>query len=353
MKAFLAENRYINNVISEIYFKFNIFNKPNSEIAFDISSAIKIIEKATEILRNEPSVLKANSLSDKTDVVIVGDIHGNIESLINIFQTKGDPTNTKYIFLGDYVDRGNNSCEVIMLLYAFKCLYPENIYLIRGNHEFRDMNDNYGFKEECFKRINSQNGISNKTFYNKITNSFQYLPVCAILNNKIFCVHGGISALIDNREELMKVKKVGLQYTQNDSVQAEFLWNDPDKNVETYKRSSRGIGCIFGNEALNEFLNRMEFDMVIRSHQSQMNGYEWTFGKKGGILTVFSSSDYCGSSNNAAVAIVSFDNTIQTCIFDLKPIALIPAAIIENNFSFLNDVIVNPDINIIDMACLF
>ena len=141
MTAFIAENGYINNVISEIYFKFNILNKSNSEISFNISSAIKIIEKAIKILQYEQSVLQINTIMDKKDVVIVGDIHGNIESLINIFQSNGDPTTTKYIFLGDYVDRGNNSIEVIILLYAFKCLYPDNIFLIRGNHEFRDITD--------------------------------------------------------------------------------------------------------------------------------------------------------------------------------------------------------------------
>ena len=350
MTAFMAENGYINNVISEIYFKFNILNKSNSEISFNISSSIKIIEKAIKILQYEQSVLQINTIMDKKDVVIVGDIHGNIESLINIFQSNGDPTTTKYIFLGDYVDRGNNSIEVIILLYAFKCLYPDNIFLIRGNHEFRDMNDNYGLKNECFKRINNTDKINARTFYNKITGSFQYLPICAILNDKIFCVHGGISALIENREELLNIKKVGIQYTRNDSIQAEFLWNDPDHFVDTYERSSRGIGCIFGSEALNDFLEKMDFNYVIRAHQCQSNGFDWAFGKEGGILTVFSSFDYCGSSNDGAVAIVSYDNKIKTSVFDMKPSVFIPEKIIQNNFALMNVVIYNQELNIVNMT---
>lgn len=355
MENNLIQNRHINDVISEIYFKNNQLKQDNSEVSFDIISSLKIIKQATQLFENEPSVLQINAYEGE-DIVVVGDIHGNIESLINIFQAKGDPSITKYLFLGDYVDRGQNSCEVIVLLYAFKCLYPENIHLIRGNHEFRSMNDHYGFKEECYKRIkikvNDKYMYGGQKFYDIITDSFQYLPICAILNEKVFCVHGGITALVEEKSQLMNIQKVGADFTKYDSVQAELLWNDPDPNVKTYKRSPRGLGCVFGDEALNDFLQKMDFNVVIRAHQNQMNGYDWTFGENGGILTVFSSSDYCGTSNDGAVATVSSDCNVIPCKFELELKVLIPELIIQNNLSFLDDITLNPDFNIDEIPCL-
>ena len=120
-------------------------NKKNP-IMFDIRSSIIILDRVSKIMKEEPSILQISTNSDENNFVIVGDIHGDLGSLLSIFKIQGNPSTTKYLFLGDYVDRGQNSCEVITLLYAYKCLYPNNIYLLRGNHEFSDMNEAYGFK---------------------------------------------------------------------------------------------------------------------------------------------------------------------------------------------------------------
>ena len=138
----ICDEESIKNVISFITANSN--NK-NSEVPFSILTAIKSIYHAVQIFKTEEAVLAINS---KQDVVVVGDIHGSIKSLLSIFKLTGEPSKTKYVFLGDYVDRGNNSCEVIILLYAYKCLYPNNIYLLRGNHEFKELNRSYGFLDE-------------------------------------------------------------------------------------------------------------------------------------------------------------------------------------------------------------
>lgn len=352
MQFSIPEKSYICHVISDIYGKAN---NSNIQVTFDLVSAFKILYKSMNIFKREPSMLEINNSTNESEFVIVGDIHGNIQSLINIFQKNGDPSTTRYLFLGDYVDRGKNSCEVIILLYAFKCLYPKNIYLIRGNHEFRYMNDNYGFKDECYKRIHTETRdnivYDGSKFYEKVTKSFQFLPIGAILKDKIFCVHGGISGLIENRKELMNIEKVGIMFCSNDSAAAELLWNDPDTGVSTFKKSNRGLGCIFGNKSLDVFLKKMNFDIVIRAHQITMNGYDWPFGRNGGILTIFSCVDYCGSSNDAAVALVSNDGKIRTMKFDFNPTVLLPAQIIENNYAFLDDVLLNPDLNLKDIPC--
>ena len=169
----VIERGYASSAITDIYARFNETKKNNSEIIFNLKKSFKIIEIARSILNKEPAVLKIDS-----EIITVGDIHGNLESLINIFKTNGDPENTKYLFLGDYIDRGQNSCEVIILLFAYKILYPNNIFLMRGNHEFQDMTDHYGFKEECYRRVkvtlNDKVYYGGKAFYSKVTNTFKY-----------------------------------------------------------------------------------------------------------------------------------------------------------------------------------
>ena len=290
-------------------------NNPYPRLLFNVVNGVKIIFKATSILKEEPAVLQINTKKNELDFVIVGDIHGSLDSLIRIFKEKGYPPTTRYLFLGDYVDRGTKSCEVKILLYSLKCLYPDDIYLIRGNHEFSNMTDFYGFKNECFKRILTtfvnQEYFSATGFYKAMTDSFQTLPICAIIDDSIFCVHGGVTSMIKNRQELMNLKKVGDIYNDDDLAQAEMLWNDPDKCISMYEISRRGRGSIFGERAVDEFLKNLNFKLIIRGHQNVTNGYDWPFGQKGGLLTVFSAIDYCKSANNGGVAIVLKEEDIE------------------------------------------
>lgn len=364
MELSFKEIGEINDVISSIYEKFynrNRDNSLNSQVAFNIPNSYKIIEKASCIFKNEEAVLQINTCKSESEFVIVGDIHGSLESLIRIFDEKGYPNNTRYLFLGDYVDRGRNSCEVIIFLYALKILYPENIYLIRGNHEFRCITDQYGFKQECYKRVkrllNGNMIFEGKYFYRLITDSFKYLPICAILDDSIFCVHGGISALINNRKELLEINKVGDQFEIDDSVQAEFLWNDPNNFILGYSRSPRGLGSIFGKNALRDFLDNMGFDLVIRGHQSEIEGYNWPLGENDGILTVFSAIDYCGMSNNGGVAIISNQENEPVCIYKLElnnecHKYLVPQDCIVNNYYFLNTDDLGLNVNIDESSTL-
>ena len=254
----IYDEESIKNVIS-----FITANNKNSEVPFSILTAIKIIYHAVQIFKIEKAALTINS---KQDVVVVGDIHGSIESLLSIFKWTGDPSKTKYIFLGDYVDRGKNSCEVIILLYAYKCLYPNNIYLLRGNHKFKELNSRYGFKEECNSRIiikiNGKFYNTGVQYYERIAKSFEYLPICAILNDDVFCVHGGISSFVDDINVLKSIEKVGEVFQEN-SIQTEFLWNDP--------YFIRGIGYMFNKRALNDFLRKTNLKIEIRAHQDQIN----------------------------------------------------------------------------------
>lgn len=348
----------INNVISSIYEKFYDHNRNGliSEVAFDVSHSYKIIKKAALILKSEDAVLQINTRQSKSEFVIVGDLHGSLDSLIRIFDEKGYPNTTRYLFLGDYVDRGKNSCEVIILLYALKILYPDNIYLIRGNHEFRFITDQYGFKAECIKRvkrtINGNVIHDGKLFYHLVTESFKYLPICAILDDSIFCVHGGITSYVQSRDELLSISKVDVHFSSNDLIQAELLWNDPDHSILAYYQSPRGLGCIFGKNALDSFLENMKFSLVIRGHQSESEGYNWSLGENNGILTVFSAIDYCGTANTGGVAVISNEenelvNVYQFEINEQLNQYLAPQECIENNFDFMtaNDIILITNID--------
>lgn len=331
----------ISNTIVDIFSKYKS-DEIKTQVAFDIQTSFKIIRKVSNILRNEPPVLIIDTKKEESDFVIVGDIHGNLESLISIFNERGYPPNTKYLFLGDYVDRGMNGCEVLIFLFALKCLYENSIFLIRGNHEFIDMTDRYGFKFECYKRvqvtINDKTYFAGKSFYKAITDIFKYFSICAILDDSIFCVHGGISALIKNRQELLNINKVGDQFCFADYVQAEFLWNDPDNSILQYDKSKRGIGCTFGKNAVSDFLAAMDFKLIIRGHQNEMEGFNWPFGNNGGVLTIFSAYDYCGSLNNGGIAVISKNEAglVNAYNFKLSSNAIPPINVIEKNLTFMS-----------------
>lgn len=307
------------NVISDIHEGFeNCQGKKSKYVFFDIISSFMIIQTFNSITKNEPAVLAINTDINQSKLVVVGDIHGDLASLLSIFQKEGDPSTTRYLFLGDYVDRGNFSCEVIILLYAYKCLYPSNIYLIRGNHEFAEKNQTSGFKNECKKRVKQfKNGkiqLLDKSFFAKVTDSFKNLPLCSIVNNKIFCVHGGITDLLNNRDELLSIKKVGAEWVKFDNlntIQIELLWNDPTEKVPSFDTSDRAVGRLFGKEALNDFLNKMGFELVIRGHQSQKNGFSWSFGEKCGLLTIHSTFNCGEDGDEGAIAIIYNDGNVE------------------------------------------
>ena len=237
------ENKLYCNTISSILSGCKDRKKAKkecSDVYFDSSSSLQIIDKVSSILKEEPAVLQIDTKSKSLDFVIVGDIHGSIESLVHIFKEKGYPPNTRYLFLGDYVDRGTRSCEVIILLYALKCIYPNDIYLMRGNHEFKRICDKYGFKNECLKRIKANCiddfGETASQFYKNVIETFSLLPICAILDDSIFCVHGGVTSLVENREELLNLQNFEREF---------FFFTYYNGNTRTsYRiRTSMGTSC--------------------------------------------------------------------------------------------------------------
>ncbi|EAY21642.1 Ser/Thr protein phosphatase, putative [Trichomonas vaginalis G3] len=295
-------------IVSVISSRANAMCRKGSiyQMKFDKYFVTDLLDNVSVVLDKEPSLLYLPS-----DIVVVGDIHGNIDDLIRFFTTCGYPPQTKYLFLGDYVDRGANAVEVVLLLFALKLKYPDSIYLLRGNHECESLTTAYGFRTEASNRVD-------KETYFLFTNTFQYLPYAAVINKEIFCVHGGISQFIHYIDEIQDLKK-SLKIPSAGPI-ADLLWSDPRDRVEEYHPSDRKVGYFYGWKAVNNFMKDNKLKLIVRSHEACDDGYKWAFknvaSAKGKCLTIFSNSDYSQDSNSACVLKIDKDNNYEIIHFE-------------------------------------
>ena len=245
-------------------------------------------------------------------IKIVGDIHGQFFDLLRLFELGGFPSEARYLFLGDYVDRGSHSLEVILLLFCCKIKYRKDFYLLRGNHECGSMNlSKIFFDEEC---QHDYNGIDlSKTF----ADVFNYLPVAAIIEERIFCMHGGLSPQIMKKNSLQSIANIK-RPTETDvpdrGLLCDLLWSDPDPHIELWGPNDRGY--TFGTHAVHSFLNVHEMDLICRAHQVVEDGYEF-FGSRT-LVTIFSAPNYCNEFDNAG-AIMSVDDSLMCSFHIIKP----------------------------------
>jgi diadenosine tetraphosphatase ApaH/serine/threonine PP2A family protein phosphatase len=232
--------------------------------------------------------------------VVVGDIHGSIDDVLTIFSTFGYPPARDYIFLGDYVDRGENSIEVVVVLFALKLLFPDRIYLLRGNHECASISRRYGFHRECIDFFGTT------CAHERFCDVFAQIPLAAVVNGSIFCVHGGLSPDLDSVREISnEIQRPLPEFNQ--SVAADLVWSDPSDSIEGFEDSPRGRGHLFGSDTVAEFLEANGLSLIIRAHQFCQTGCQMPFCE---LLTVFSASDYCGKGNTAGVVLVAENSSI-------------------------------------------
>ena len=260
-----------------------------------------LLKQVTNSFENESTLLELNG-----NFIVVGDLHGNIDDFLRIFQRCDYPPKSNYLFLGDYVDRGKQSLEVLLVLFILKLKYPNNIYLLRGNHETPTMNLYYGFYTETCEKYDEK-------IYYQFNNVFKYLPMAAVINNSIFCVHGGISPQLHSLSDIKntaKVKEISDVDLFNDMV-----WSDPTKSVSNFENSPRGTGYHFGSEAINSFLDQNHLDFIIRAHEYCSEGFSFPLDSQQ-IITVFSTSDYCNKHNSASVLTVRPDCQFTVVKFD-------------------------------------
>jgi protein phosphatase len=257
--------------------------------------------QASQLFEEEATVLTLNQ-----DAIIVGDIHGHILDLFRILGRFGFPPNTKYIFLGDIVDRGEFSTETLILLLAMKILWPSSVSVIRGNHEFPEMWSTGGFSREL-ETIYPGSNVSDY-FSLACVN----MPLGAIVNGSIICIHGGIGP---DTNSLSTIKAHYRPiYTFEDEVIADLLWSDPSAATDEFAESPRGAGHLYGEKSLTHFLSSNGLKLLVRGHECIEPGYELKLGGK--VATVFSASTYCNSmQNQAAVLLVYKDGAPPQPIF--------------------------------------
>ncbi|CAH1417617.1 unnamed protein product [Lactuca virosa] len=257
---------------------------------------------AEQIFLHEPTVLQL-----KAPIKVFGDLHGQFGDLMRLFDeygfpsTAGDITYIDYLFLGDYVDRGQHSLETITLLLALKIQYPENVHLIRGNHEAADINALFGFRLECIERMGENDGIWAWTRFNQV---FNHLPLAALIEKKIICMHGGIGRSIHLVEQIEKIERP-ITMDAGSLILMDLLWSDPTENdsVEGLRPNARGPGLVtFGPDRVTDFCKRNKLQLIIRAHECVMDGFE-RFAQ-GQLITLFSATNYCGTANNAGALLV-------------------------------------------------
>lgn len=209
--------------------------------------------------------------------------------------------------MGDYVDRGKQSLETICLLLAYKIKYPENFFLLRGNHECASINRIYGFYDECKRRFNIR-------LWKVFTDCFNCLPVAALIDDKILCMHGGLSPDLHDLDQIRNLPRP--TDVPDAGLLCDLLWSDPSKEVKGWGMNDRGVSYTFGADKVTEFLQKHDLDLICRAHQVVEDGYEFFADRQ--LVTIFSAPNYCGEFDNAG-AMMSVDKTLMCSFQILKP----------------------------------
>ncbi|EAY07646.1 Ser/Thr protein phosphatase, putative [Trichomonas vaginalis G3] len=262
-----------------------------------------LIKETMTVLQNKPTLVRIDA-----PCYVVGDIHGNLYDLIRILSMAKMPPMSRYVFLGDYVDRGQFSYEIVLLLFALQCQYPNDVVLLRGNHEFADVNSVYGFFDEMSQLENGQ------YLYDLMNKAFEWLPIAAIIQNKIFCVHGGISPDLNDISQVEKIERP-IKICE-DELLADLMWSDPTSDTKTYARSTRGLGISYGTSLVHDYLKKNSLTSVLRGHQCVQNGIQKALD--GQVYTVFSCSNYADALDNRC-GLLFLNQTLEMQFFSLPP----------------------------------
>lgn len=268
------------------------------------SEVRQLCELAKAVLHEESNVHPI-----RCPVTICGDIHGQFHDLMELFRIGGFPPDTNYLFLGDYVDRGYFSVECVSLLLCFKVRYKERITVLRGNHESRQITQIYGFYDECVRKYGSP------SVWKCFTELFDYLPLTALVENKIFTQHGGLSPSISHLDDVRALDR--FMEVPHEGAMCDLLWSDPDERMG-WGVSPRGAGYTFGQDMSEKFLHENGLKLVARAHQLIMDGYNWCHD--GQVVTIFSAPNYCYRCGNQAAIMEVDENLGHTFVqFDPAP----------------------------------
>uniref|UniRef100_A0A6I8RBT7 Serine/threonine-protein phosphatase n=1 Tax=Xenopus tropicalis TaxID=8364 RepID=A0A6I8RBT7_XENTR len=275
------------------------------------SVALRIITEGASILRQEKNLLDIDA-----PVTVCGDIHGQFFDLMKLFEVGGSPANTRYLFLGDYVDRGYFSIECVLYLWALKILYPKTLFLLRGNHECRHLTEYFTFKQECKIKYSER-------VYDACMDAFDCLPLAALMNQQFLCVHGGLSPEINTLDDIRKLDR--FKEPPAYGPMCDILWSDPledygnEKSQEHFTHNTvRGCSYFYSYPAVCEFLQHNNLLSILRAHEAQDAGYRMyrksqTTGFPS-LITIFSAPNYLDVYNNKVTEMLV--NVLSICSDD-------------------------------------
>jgi serine/threonine-protein phosphatase 2A catalytic subunit len=261
-----------------------------------------LCDKAREIFMKESNVQPV-----PCPVTVCGDVHGQFHDLVELFRIGGEAPDTNYLFMGDYVDRGYYSVETVSLLVALKVRYPERLHILRGNHESRQITQVYGFYDECLRKYGSAD------VWTMFTDLFDYLPLTALVENQIFCLHGGLSPNVDTLDHIRSLDR--FLEVPHEGPMCDLLWSDPDDRTG-WGVSPRGAGYTFGQDVSEIFNLNNGITLISRAHQLVMEGYNWSHDRN--VVTVFSAPNYCYRCGNQA-AIMELDDALNYTFLQFDP----------------------------------
>lgn len=285
-------------------------SKPGKQVSMTEQEIKTLCMKAKEIFELQPVLLELEAPLKICGIysVYLGDVHGQYYDLLRLFDYGKFPPESNYLFLGDYVDRGKQSLETVCLLLAYKVKYPENFFLLRGNHECASINRIYGFYDECKRRFSIK-------LWKVFTECFNCLPVAATIDEKILCMHGGLSPELTAMDQIKRI--IRPIDVPDQGLLCDLLWSDPDNDVQGWGENERGVSYTFGQDVVTNFLKKHDLDLICRAHQVVEEGYE--FFSKRQLVTVFSAPNYCGEFDNSG-AMMTIDESLMCSFQILKPV---------------------------------
>jgi len=287
-----------------------LYNKSEKKLVLPIvpmNMLVELLECVTKVFQNEKTLLEI-----PIPVCVIGDLHGHILDLFRIINSNGSPMDNNYLFLGDLVDRGEFSTETVIFVFLLKVLFPNRVYLIRGNHEFKEMSIRSGFFTEVYHIYNDESIIQ------LFERAFSFIPIAGFVGQLSLCVHGGIGQNFQFFYQLEEINRPIISF--NDPVVIDLLWSDPHESEIMFGKSPRGFGSLFNEEATKNFLTQANKSFIIRGHECVMNGYETKH--HGRVITVFSASNYCNTPNKSAILKILDEYRYLPQYYDPIPVVL-------------------------------
>lgn len=306
------------------------------EEPLSLEYATEVVQQAALVLRTEP-----NTLSINDSVVIVGDVQGQYYDLVKILASCGSPQTTRYLFLGNYIGNGGFNLECVILLFAAKVAYPQSVYLLRGSNESKLMADVLHLGDECQQKYS-------KALFPLLLSAFNCLPLAAVVLNKYFCVHSGLSPDVSHINDIALIHR--FRHIPTRGAMCDLVWSEPDwdtdnllyNNVEessgeTYvprlgsfetrplfiKNKQRGFSYVFNFACAKRFVSANNLLCIVRSHEVQELGFKLYRPHPNHLfpclVSVFSAPNYCSSFGNKGAVLVLSKETMDFKQFESSP----------------------------------